>query len=169
MLGALAMLAWLGIASASERRGFWGFANLFASAFRRYAYAPRGFEFATLSGTALWLLLYSLLGAGFAVLVRGRMQPVRGALTAIVFSMAWFYISFHWLWRHALPMVYLFYPERPVALGHVLYGICLGRQRSYLREEEPEVKSAPAQSVSPPHQEIQSGSSEPGPPGEAPI
>lgn len=163
------MLAWLGIAATAVNHGFWSFENLFASAFRRHTAMAHGFEFATLSGAALWLLLYSGLGAAFAALVRDRLQPVRSGLFAILFSLAWFYLSFHWLWRHAMPLLYLFYPERPVLMGHVLYGICLARQRTYLpQEEEPEVTPALLQSASPLDRAMQSGSSEPAPREEAP-
>src|SRR5947209_366470 len=77
MVGVLWMLAWLGVSDAWQRRSFWTAENLFASAFYGESAIRRGFAFSTLSGLALYLILYSLLGAAFAAAVRTQLPPGR--------------------------------------------------------------------------------------------
>jgi len=132
MVGALWMLGWFGLNDAWQRRSFWSSENLFASAFYGDAAIRRGFSFPTLGGLALYLLLYSSLGAIFAVMARNEARPLRGLLLSLAFALAWYYASFHWLWKSAIPMVALLHPERPTILGHLIYGTWLSRFRVYL-------------------------------------
>ena len=67
------MLAWLGLSAMGQRRSFWTAENLMATVFHGDAAIRRGFGSTTLSGLALYLLIYSLLGAVFAV---DRSQPL---------------------------------------------------------------------------------------------
>jgi hypothetical protein len=127
MVGALWMLAWLGISSVWLHRGFWSPENLFATVFYGGDAIRSDFGAKTLPGTALYLLLYSLLGGIFAFALRGRPRSGRLMLFGIIFSLAWFYISFHWIWKSAMPLVYLLYPDRATVAGHLIYGICIGR------------------------------------------
>src|ERR1017187_1412226 len=69
MIGIGWMLAWLGLSAMGQRRTFWTAENLMASVFHGDAAIRRGFGFSTLSGIALYLLIYSLLGAAFALSV----------------------------------------------------------------------------------------------------
>ena len=75
MLGGCWMLVWLGISSEWRRRSFWTAENLMASVFYGDAAIHSGFSLRTLSGMALYLLLYSTLGAFFAFAVRDRLPP----------------------------------------------------------------------------------------------
>jgi len=143
MVGVLWMLAWLGISATWQRRSFWTAENLLASAFYGDSAIRRGLAFSTLSGLALYLLLYSLLGAGFAVVVRGRVAPMRVMLLAILFSLCWYYASFHWIWKSLLPLVYLLHAERTTVIGHLLYGTFLGRYPGYL-ERSAQPAAAPS-------------------------
>ncbi len=127
MLGALWMLAWLGVSAAWQHRGFWSPENLFATAFYGSDAVRSDFTVKTLPGLALYLLLYSLLGGIFALIMRGRARSGRLMLLGIIFALAWFYLSFHWIWKIALPVVYLLYADGPMALGHVIFGMCVGR------------------------------------------
>ena len=80
MIGICWMLAWLGLSAMGQRRSFWTAENLMASAFHGDAAIRRGFGTTTLSGIALYLLIYSLLGALFALCVRGAChRPGRAA------------------------------------------------------------------------------------------
>jgi hypothetical protein len=133
MVGGLWMLAWLGLSATWQRRSFWTAENLFASAFYGDTAIRRGFAFSTLSGLALYLLLYSLLGAGFAAVVRDRVAPTRVMLLAILFSLFWYFVSFHGIWKSLLPLVYLLHAEKPAVIGHLLYGTFLGRYPEYLK------------------------------------
>ena len=127
------MLAWLGISATWQRRSFWTAENLFASAFYGDNAIRGGFAFSTLSGVALYLLLYSLLGAGFATVVGNRAPPVRTMLLAILFALCWYFVSFQWLWKSLLPLVFLLHVVKATVIGHLLYGTFLGRYPEYLR------------------------------------
>jgi hypothetical protein len=132
MVGALWMLGWFGLSDAWQRRSFWSSENLLASAFYGESAIRRGFSGSTVSGLALYLLLYSSLGAVLAVALRHEIRPLRILLLSLLFSLAWYYASFHWLWKSAIPMVALLHPERPTILGHLIYGTWLSRFRVYL-------------------------------------
>jgi hypothetical protein len=127
MVGALWMLAWLGVSAAWQNRGFWISENLFATAFYGGDAVRSDFGVKTLPGLALYLLLYSLLGGIFALALRGQARSGRLTLAGILFSLGWFYISFHVLWKSAMPLVYLLYPDRPTVVGHLIFGACIGR------------------------------------------
>jgi hypothetical protein len=126
MLGALCMLGWLGVVAEWQQRNFWIPANLMASVF----YGPRaihsGFAAETVSGLAVYIALYTLIGAAVAVLARDRLSRMRTLLVAIVFSVAWYYVSFRLLWKSVMPLVALLHVERSTAFGHLIYGAVLG-------------------------------------------
>jgi hypothetical protein len=111
----------------------------------------RGFASQTLSGLALYLMLYSLLGALLAMVLRDRFPRLRTLLIAIAFALAWYYVSFHWLWRRVMPLVALLHVERSTVAGHLIYGTILGRYPAYLPgaptpEAPPVEDAAPAPS-----------------------
>jgi len=117
----------VGVSAAWQNRGFWNSENLFATAFYGGDAVRSDFGVRTLPGLALYLLLYSLLGGIFALALRGRPRSGRLTLAGILFSLVWFYISFHAIWKSVMPLVYLLYPDRPMILGHVIFGACIGR------------------------------------------
>jgi hypothetical protein len=127
MVGALWMLAWLGVSAAWQNRGFWSSENLFATAFYGGDSVRSDFGVKTLPGLALYLVLYSLLGGIFALALRGRPRSGRLMLAGILFSLGWFYVSFHLLWKSVMPLVYLLYPDRATVVGHLIFGVCIGR------------------------------------------
>ncbi len=132
MLGACGMLVWFGLSSEWQRRSFWTAENLMATAFYGDAAIRSGFAFRTLSGAAVYLLLYSSLGALFALLVRDRLPRLRVFLLSLLFSLSWYYLSFGLLWKTWLPLVALLHAPQPTAAGHLLYGALLGRYPAYL-------------------------------------
>jgi hypothetical protein len=137
MLGALWMLAWMGMSAAWQRRSFWTAENLMASAFHPNGAIPADFGWSAVTGLALYLLLYSLLGALFAMLpARRPLQPVRIMLLALVFALAWYYFSFHLFWRAVSPAIAFLHPERSTIVGHLIYGLFLGRFYTHYRPEE---------------------------------
>jgi len=148
MLGAIWMLAWMGLSSLWQRRSFWMAENLMATAFRRDA--PLSGAGSTFPGLALYLLMYSLLGALFALVVRNRLPRVRVLLAGMLFGLAWYWLSFQWMWKSVMPVVALLHVEQSTMLGHLVYGTVLGRYPVYLarleREPEPAVAMvAPAE------------------------
>ncbi len=144
MIGVLCMLAWLGLSATWLRRSFWTSENLMASAFYGSSALRPGFSASTLSGAALYVLAYSLLGGVFAVVFRGPERQARTVLLSLAFSMGWYYLTFHWLYRSILPVVYALQAERPMVLGHLIFGTCLSRFPVYLRTEQEKIQNLPA-------------------------
>jgi hypothetical protein len=139
MLGALWMLLWMGLTAALLRRGFWIPENSMASVFHPQGDIAMEFGTATVSGLALYLLLYSLAGGGFALLAGRRgIRPARATLLGLVFALALYYGCFHLLWSSVAPAMVLLNPVRAAVIGHVIYGIALGRfPVHYPRYEKP--------------------------------
>ena len=128
------MLAWLGVSATWQRRSFWTAENLFASAFYGDTAIRDGFAFSTLSGLALYLLVYSLLGALFAGVIRDRYSQSRTLLFGILLGAGWYFVTFNWLWRQVLPLVWLLHVERATLIGHLLYGTLLGRYPAHRKQ-----------------------------------
>jgi len=137
MAGALWMLGWLGLSDTWRQRSFWSSENLMASVFYGGGAIRAGFGSETWTGLALYLLLYSLLGAGFAVAFRDRFQRPQTLLLSVLFAVGWYYLSFRLIWKSAGPLVALLHPERPTLLGHLVYGTFLGRYPKYLPHAAP--------------------------------
>jgi hypothetical protein len=135
MIGVLWMLVWLGISALWQRRSFWTSENLIASAFYGESAIRRGFAGSTVSGMALYLLVYSMLGGLFALVFREQGRQVRVLLLSLAFSTGWYYLSFHVMYRSILPLVYLLHTERPMVLGHLVYGTLLARFQNYVSEK----------------------------------
>jgi hypothetical protein len=131
MVGVLWMLVWLGVSSLWQQRSFWTPENLMATAFDRNSTLAPVFAWATCAGLALYVVIYSLLGAAFAVGVRDRVPRNRVMLLAVIFALAWYYVSFRWIFRLALPLVAMLHVEHPTLVGHLLYGTILGRYPVY--------------------------------------
>jgi hypothetical protein len=132
MLGVWWMLAWMGASAVWQRHSFWTPENLMASVFYGNAAIRPGFSASTVSGLALYVLLYSLLGAGFAMAVAGRLSRPRLALASIAFALCWYFAAFHLLAKAVSPLVVLLDTERTTFLGHALYGVLLARFPVYL-------------------------------------
>jgi hypothetical protein len=133
MFGALMMLGWLALASVYYRRSLWTIPNLLASTFHGEAALRPDFAQTTFSGIALHLLIYATLGALFGILVRDRTTRLRSALLGVIWAMGWYYLSFGALWKSVNPLVPLYVPDRPMLVGHLIYGGLLGRVPLYLR------------------------------------
>jgi hypothetical protein len=127
MVGVWWMLAWMGASAVWQRRSFWTPENLMASVFYGNAAIRPGFAASTVSGLALYVLLYSLLGAGFAMAVGGRLARPRLALASMAFALCWYYAAFHLLAKAVSPLVALLDPGRTTVLGHAIYGALLAR------------------------------------------
>ena len=145
VIASLCLLAWMGATAFLERRSFWTAENLMASVFYGSSAIRRGFAWSTVSGLALYVALYSLLGGAFAIAARDRMSRLRLTLAGILFGIGWYYVSFHLIWKAIAPLVTLLHVERTTLWGHAFYGAMLGRYPVYaakLTAEPP--KPAPA-------------------------
>lgn len=121
----LAMLAWLGLSSMWYRRSFWTAPNLLASTFYGESALRNRFNSHTLSGLALFLLIYGLLGIFFGLVMQHR----RGGLllaAGVLGGVAFYYLAFGWILKHWNPLIALYSHDRPMLAGHVLYGAMLG-------------------------------------------
>ena len=144
MIGIGWMLAWLGLSAMGQRRTFWTAENLMASVFHGDAAIRRGFGFSTLSGIALYLLIYSLLGAGFALTARARFTGLGTVLLGVLLSVGWYCLWFRALGQTAMPLVWLLHAESSTAFGHVMFGALIARFPAYLPKAEPPAAEAPA-------------------------
>jgi hypothetical protein len=161
MLGVCWMLAWLGVTAEWERRSFWTAENLMASVFYGDRAIRAGFAAKTLSGLALYFLLYSSLGAAFAAAVADRVSRFRVVLIGVLAGLLWYYVSFGLLWKNVAPLMTLLHSPQPTALGHVIYGAVLGRYPVYLGKPAPAVASEGAVEA-PPEQRAVDGRGESG-------
>ena len=143
MIAVFWMLAWMGVSASWQRRSFWSAENLMASVLRGNSAIGNSFGSSTLSGVALYLLIYSLLGAAFAVLVRDRFTGWGTLLLAIFYSVGWYYLWFRGLGQALMPLVWLLHAERSTVFGHVIFGALLARFPNFL-PVEPKAASDPA-------------------------
>jgi hypothetical protein len=144
MIGVGWMLAWLGLSAMMQQRSFWTAENLMASVFHGGETIRAGFGFRTLSGIALYLLVYSLLGAGFAVAARDRFTNLGMVLVAVLFSLGWYCLWFRALGQTVMPLVWLLHAEHSTAFGHVIFGAMIARFPAYLPKLDQPAPPAPA-------------------------
>jgi hypothetical protein len=132
LLAVLSMLCWLGLSAKWHRQSFWTAANLMASTFYGSPAIHAGFSLSTVSGLALYVMLYAALGAVFALAVHARARGLTLVLAGVAFGLSWYFLSFGVLWKKLSPLVALLHPERPTMAGHLLYGALVARFPRYL-------------------------------------
>jgi hypothetical protein len=130
------MLAWMGVSAKWQGRGFWTSENLMASVLYGDAAIRLGFAFSTIAGLALYLILYSLLGALLATALRSRLTGLGTLLASILFALGWYYFFFHTVGKAVVPLVALLHSERPTVFGHVIYGGLVARFHAFLPRPE---------------------------------
>jgi len=132
VIGALWMLVWMGVSAEFGRHSFWGPENLMATAFDREAPILAGFFSGTITGLALYIAIYAILGALFALGTNRYLPPFRILLLSLAFSLIWYYVSFHGFFRTLIPLLARLHVERTTVVGHLLYGTFLSRFPIYL-------------------------------------
>jgi hypothetical protein len=152
-VGAIDMMLWLGVCSVCRREDFWTSPNLLAGAFGSPAAFHTGGMWRSAFGVALYILLYGLLGALFALAAVRPMTRLRLALVAMAFGLGWYWIVYRWLWRAVLPLAALLHGGRATVLGCLLYGALLGRFPRYLPRAAGPETTAPVE----PEAEVNSG------------
>jgi len=139
------MLAWMGVSAKWQGRSFWTSENLMASVLYGDAAIGLGFAFSTIAGLALYLILYSLLGALLATALRSRLTGWGTLLAGVLLALGWYYLFFHAIGKTLMPLVALLHSERPTVFGHVIYGGLLARFHAFLpRLEQPVDSEHPA-------------------------
>jgi hypothetical protein len=107
-----------------------------------------GFAGRTLSGLAVYLLLYSLLGGLLAWALRDRLAHTRVLLVSVAFALVWYYLSYRLLWKAGAPLIVLLHVESATVLGHLVYGTLLARYPVYL--PQPAAPAVPPPPETPP-------------------
>jgi hypothetical protein len=143
MIGILAMLVWLGFSAIGQRRSFWTAENLMATVFHGDAAIRRGFGSTTLSGLALYLLIYSLLGALFAMGARNRFTGFGTLLLGMLYSMGWYFLWFRTLGQSLMPLVWLLHAANSTVFGHLIFGASIARFPAYLPNPQPPASEVP--------------------------
>jgi hypothetical protein len=133
MAGALVMLAWLALAMLWSKHSIWWFPNLMATTFGGEAALRLGFGKYTAAGLALHLIQFSFLGAIFALVMPAQMRRGRAVLIGVIVGVAWFYLMYGLVWKHLNPIIPLYSPDRQILVGHVFFGMMLGRVSRYDR------------------------------------
>ena len=137
------MLVWLGLSAKGLRRSFWTAENLMATVFHGDAAIRRGFGFSTLSGLALYLLIYSLLGALFAMGARNRFTGFGTLLLGMLYSMGWYFLWFRTLGQSLMPLVWLLHAANSTVFGHLIFGASIARFPAYLPNPQPPASEVP--------------------------
>ncbi len=155
--GGLTALAWLAIHSLWSGLPAWTYPNLLASTFHGPSVLNAGFRAATLSGLALDLFTWGVLGIVFGLLIRDHSRRLRVVLLGMAFALLWYYLSHGFLWKRVNSLVPLYSPERAVVVAHLLYGLVLGTFparlsslcRAWGEEDEPETAALPSPPAEP--------------------
>ncbi len=123
-----------------------------ATVFHGDAAIRRGFGSTTLSGLALYLLIYSLLGALFAIGVRNRFTGFGTVLLGVLYSVGWYCLWFRALGQSLMPLVWLLHAANSTVFGHVIFGASIARFPAYLpnRRSAAERRAAQPGEVGPP-------------------
>jgi hypothetical protein len=130
--GVLTMLFWLGVFSVWQREDFWASPNLLAGACYPSEAFHTGLGWSTAFGVALYILFYGVLGTLFALAAGRPMARLRLTLIAMTLSLAWYWVTYRWLWRAVLPLAALLHGGRAAVVGHLIYGALLGRFPRYM-------------------------------------
>ena len=132
MMAVIVMLGWLGVSAFWQGHTFWTAANQMATLFHGGSAIVPSFGRHTPSGIAVYILTYCLLGSAFALLAPRRLTPAGMMLGGILLAVGWYWLWFRLLGQRVMPLVWLLHSERPMAFGHVLYGVMLARFPVYL-------------------------------------
>ena len=132
MIAAFWMLIWLGISAKWMQRSFWSPVNIMSTVFFRDDAIHPGFASTTFSGIALYLMIYSLLGACFALAVKQRLTGLGTLLVSVLFALGWYWFWFRFLALRAMPLLWLLHTERSTQFGHVIFGALLARFGDYM-------------------------------------
>jgi len=123
MVGVWWMLAWMGASAVWQRPQLLGAGKPDGQLLLWQRGDSPGIGVSTVSGLALYVLVYSLLARGFAMRWAGRLPRPRLALASIAFALCWYYVAFHLVAKAVSPLVVLLDTERTTFLGHALYGV----------------------------------------------
>ena len=131
VIAALALLGWLALAGAWYRRSMWTAANIMSTNFYGEAGLSGAFTFRTVTGLALYVALYGIIGALFGLALASHTASRYLTMIGVLAGLGWYYLLFVMLWRNLNPLISLYTHCGPMIAGHVLYGALLGRFPRY--------------------------------------
>jgi hypothetical protein len=157
----------MGFSSVLAAHNFWTEEELMASLVYGAAAIRGDVRFAAVAGLALYLLLYSLLGAGVAAAIRDQLRPPRLILVSMLAALCWYFVVFRWAGRYVAPWVSRMHAPGPALWGHAIYGALLARYPLYMERlaAPPSVAEAPEPATPPRAAEASELAAEDRPPG----
>jgi hypothetical protein len=124
--GAVALAGWLTLHSLLRGEFWWAKFNVAASVFFGDAVFGMGASRATIAGVALFLVVYSALGALYGLVARTR-GFARNLVLATLVAMAWHLVAHRFLWRWVNPFAPPYFPPYSMLAGHLVFGLLLSR------------------------------------------
>lgn len=156
ILGGLAMFGWLAVRSLLDLHSGWDVLNFLGSWLNGRPMIDYGFGWATVSGLGLHLVVSGFTGMLFGLVIGDSRNRFRVTLLGIMTGLGWYYLSQVFFWRKIGVLIMVYSPARSMLLGHLFFGLALGRfpaglcslRRNFLAEvaanvETPETASAP--------------------------
>lgn len=132
VLGAFLLLGCLMTSSIWNGRSVWATPNLFATTFLGSAVYRNHFVDATWIGLALILALHGGLGALWGCIWREQSRRFLALYGAVV-GIAVYFLLYDFAWKHINPLIAPYAPNRALQVGHILWGLMLGRSPVYAR------------------------------------
>jgi hypothetical protein len=126
-LGGLAMLGWLVLSSVLNLHSGSELPNFLGSWLNGRPLLHHGFGWATISGLGLHLFISGLIGVLFGLAVGDSRNRFRVMLLAILTGLAWYYFSQVFFWRNIGVLITVYSPPRSMLVGHLFFGLVLGR------------------------------------------
>jgi hypothetical protein len=124
--GGVLVLLWVVLQGVVAGQYWWAKLNVVSAVFYGDAVFHMGLGRASLAGAALLLVVYALLGVGFALTgVAGGFS--RMLIRATVFVLAWHLVADRWVWRQFHPFAPLYYGSFGMLPAHALYLLALSR------------------------------------------
>jgi len=124
--GCVALVYWM-LATSIRGEGPWSVPNLLGSVFFPERALSLRFSQASVSGSALHLLLSGLVGLIFSfLLVRYATRPLRSLWLGLLLGVVWYLGSFRCLWPFVSTAIVMYQPFPAMFVGYLLFGLSLG-------------------------------------------
>jgi hypothetical protein len=133
VLGVVLMLACLMLGSVLNGRSIWVVPNLFTTLIFGSSVYRNEYLNTSWAGVAILIAIYGILGTIWGMIWREQRRPGLTAIGAIT-GLVVYYLFFHFIWFHVAPVITLYAPDRQFELGHLLWGMALGKSPGFARK-----------------------------------